>query len=234
MLTLGLECGVTGEPSFDGEHAKPELSPVDPGRRGCGRQGLVGAGFAVSMPSDLVGDGLAHVTALVAHRDVAQVEGVEEQLDPPPGQRGVDLVGVAVQGECGGLGHGALLGPQERLVQLRRGGCHRPGPAGGHDRLPGAVPPVQRRLPGLGVHPGVVDGLDPGGEVLIQFLHGVQLPAGADLDEELLTHGTKHPLDLPSSLRAPWGGVDQADPQACQGAQELPINERGSVVHVCD
>src|SRR2546423_117450 len=64
---------------------------------------------------------LAERRAAVADLDISQVEGVEDQLDPAAGQQFVDLVGVAVQGDRGGLGDSAELAPQERLPQLRRG-----------------------------------------------------------------------------------------------------------------
>jgi hypothetical protein len=54
-----------------------------------------------------------------ADLDVGEVERVEDQLDPPPDQGGVDLVVVAVQADGGGLGDGAPFRPQERLAQLR-------------------------------------------------------------------------------------------------------------------
>jgi hypothetical protein len=49
----------------------------------------------------------------VADLDDLEVERGEHQLDLPPGQRGLDLVGVAVQRHRRGLGHGAQLRPQE-------------------------------------------------------------------------------------------------------------------------
>ena len=42
------------------------------------------------------------------------------ELDAAADEGGVDLVGVAVQRDRRGLGHRAVLGPQERLTQLRR------------------------------------------------------------------------------------------------------------------
>src|SRR5450759_914241 len=45
--------------------------------------------------------------AVVAHVDVGEVERVEHQLHPGPGQRRVDLVEVAVQADRRGRGDGA-------------------------------------------------------------------------------------------------------------------------------
>jgi hypothetical protein len=67
--------------------------------------------FDVNVPVDLVWDGGAHRPAVPADLDLGEVERVEHQLDPPADQRGVDLVGIAVQGHGGGLGDGAVLGP---------------------------------------------------------------------------------------------------------------------------
>src|SRR5450759_4046942 len=93
--------------------------------------------------------------AVVAHVDVGEVERVEHQLHPGPGQRRVDLVEVAVQADRRGRGDGAPFPPSERLgEQAGRGG----------DGRPGGQEPGQRRHAGLGVDPLVVYLLDPGGE----------------------------------------------------------------------
>ena len=82
---------------------------VDPGDR---RGGLLGGfGVGVHVPADDVRDRGAQVAAGVADGDVGQVERVEDELDAPADQGGVDLVGVAVQRDGRGLGHGAVLGP---------------------------------------------------------------------------------------------------------------------------
>ena len=72
---------------------------------------------------------------------------------------------------------------------------------------PAASHRCQRRLPGLGVHPAVVDGLDPGGEQRVQLGQVGDRAAGAvagvgDLDQELLADGAEEPFDLPAALRA--------------------------------
>ena len=76
-------------------------------RRGC----LLGSGAGVDVSSDPVGDALDHRPPPEADLDLGQVEGVEDNLDSAPDQGGVDLVGVAVQGYRGGLGHGPALRP---------------------------------------------------------------------------------------------------------------------------
>ncbi len=155
---------------------------VDPGRGRCG--GGVGGGFGVDVATDLVRHRLPGGSAVVVHGDVGQVERVEHQLHPGPGQRRVDLVEVAVQGDGGGLGHGAPLTPAERLGQQPgRGRCGRPG----------GQEPGQRRHPGLRMHPRVVDLRDPGGEQRVQLgqaAHRGAGPGGAvgDLDQELVAH----------------------------------------------
>ena len=100
------------------------------------------------------------VTAPVAHRQFAEVEGVEDQLDAAPDQSRVDLVGVGVQRDGRGLGYGAPLGPQERLMQL--GGCWQRRRFGGGE-------PGRRGLLGFRMHALVVDGLDPAGEQLVEL-----------------------------------------------------------------
>src|SRR5512135_3526705 len=96
---------------------------VDPGR---GRLGallaVAGAGLGVAVPADGERDGGPGGLPAGPDLDAGQVERVEDQLDVPPGEPGVDLVGVAVQGHQGGLGRPAPLGPQERLAQPSRVG----------------------------------------------------------------------------------------------------------------
>jgi len=47
----------------------------------------------------------------------------------------------------------------------------------------------------------VVDGLDPGGEQVVQLHQVVELAAGADLDQKLLPNGAEYPLDLAATFR---------------------------------
>jgi hypothetical protein len=72
----------------------------------------------VDVPADPVRHAQAHRPALVADLDLGEVERVEDQLDGHPDQRGVDLGGVGVQADGGGLGDLPALRPQERLVEL--------------------------------------------------------------------------------------------------------------------
>jgi hypothetical protein len=76
----------------------------------------------------------------------------------------------------------------------------------------------------------VVDGIDPGCEQAVQLGHVVELAAGADLDQELVTDGAEEPLDLPAALRMPRTGVDQPDLQRRAGPQQLLVDERRTVV----
>ena len=125
--------------------------------------------------------------------------GSKTQLDAPADERGVDLVGVGEQAHRRRLGDGAGLGPQERLVQLR--GVRVAGRAAGSETL-------ERGHLRLRVHGAVIDGLDPGGEQLVEPGDVVDLGV-ADFDEELVAHRAKEPLDLAASLRAAGPGVDR-------------------------
>src|SRR5580693_1705370 len=100
--------------------------------------GLLGAGFGGGVTADALGDGQPVGRAVPAHLHAGQVERVEDQLDGPPGQDRVYFVGGPEQLDGGGLADLAVLGPQERLAQLRRRGD-------GERR--GGQPPLQRRLP---------------------------------------------------------------------------------------
>jgi hypothetical protein len=92
---------------------------------GVGGRVVVSSGRALAWTCrpDPVRHRWSHRPALPADLDPGQVERVEDQLDLPPDQGGVDFVGVAVQADRGGLGDGAPLRPQERLPQLRRRGA---------------------------------------------------------------------------------------------------------------
>src|SRR5215472_2655068 len=114
VVDLGLQAGAVG--------LVEDAQVVDAGGLGLGALlAVAGAGLGVPVAADEERDGFPGGLALVPHVDVGQVEGVEDQLDGAADQRGVDLVEVAVQGDSGRLFHRAPLGPQERLVQLRRG-----------------------------------------------------------------------------------------------------------------
>jgi hypothetical protein len=175
---------------------------VDPGGRRR-RAGLLGPGLGVGVPADDVRDRGPGGGTVVADLDGGHVERVEEQPGVHPGQERVDLIGVAVQGDGGGLGDLAPLGPQERLAQLAGRGV-----AG---RRAGAVT-LQRRLAGLGMDRPVVDGLDPRGEQGVELieaagvvpaLFGGTTGSGAgpcDLDEELVPDSPEKSFDLAASL----------------------------------
>ena len=77
------------------------------GRQRCG----LGAGLGVDVAVDPERHGPASRPAVVAHVDVGEVERVEGQLHPGPGQRRVDLVEVAVQADRRGRGDGAPFPP---------------------------------------------------------------------------------------------------------------------------
>jgi hypothetical protein len=136
------------------------------------------------------------VAAVGADPDVGQVERVKDQLDLGSDQQRVDLIAVAVQPDDRGLGHGAVLRPSKRLGQVGR--------RRNRERAPGQ-PPGERRLPGLGVHPAVVDGLDPGGEQPVQLRQigdpAAGCPVGCgDLHYELVVDIAEEAFDLPAAL----------------------------------
>ena len=185
---------------------------VDAGR-GSGRGGLLGAGLGVGVAADEVRDRLPGGAALPAHLDAGQVERVEDQLDLASGQGGIDLVGVAVQRDGGGLADGAPLAPQERLVQL--GGVWQRRRIAG----PALGPPLERGLPGLGVDAGVVDGFRPRGEQPVQLGDAGHLPPSGlgrlagDLDEKLLPDGEEQAFYLSPPLWPARGAVGELDAQ---------------------
>jgi hypothetical protein len=189
--------------------------------------GLFGAGLGVGVAADPVGDCLAEGALLVADLDVGEVEGVEDQLDPAADQQRVDLVGVGVQRHGRAGGDGAVLGPQERLAQLRGGG---PGQRGGRPGLPAS----QRRRAGLGVDPGVVVGLHPGDQQAVQLGQVGDAVGGlaGDLDQKLAADGAEEPLDLAAALRSAWCGVHQPDAQDRAGPQQPGVHKRRAVVDI--
>ena len=164
----------------------------------------------------------AHRPALEADLDGLHVEGVEDDFDTRPDQGGVDLEGVAVQGDRRRLGHRAGLGPQERLMQRGRGRQRRR--AGGEQ-------PVDRRLAGLGVAAAVIDGLDPGAEQPVESGQ-IGRRSGFDLDEELDAHRLEDSFDLPPALRPTWATVHEAHAEAGARPQQLLGDVRRAVVDV--
>ncbi len=77
----------------------------------------------------------------------------------------------------------------------------------------------------------MIDGLDPGGENLVQPGDVVDRGVG-DLDEELIAHGAEESFDLAAAFRTPRPGVDQADPQAGHRPPQLGGHERAAVIQV--
>jgi hypothetical protein len=187
--------GGVGDPPalLGGEALLDHGEVVDPAGAWCGLGGAggVGDGGGVDVAAELERDRGSHGALLVADLDVAQVEGVEDQLHGRADQGRVDLVAVAEQADHRLLGDLATLGPQERLPEL--GGS-------GQARWRARKEPLYRRLAGLGVDPVVVDALDPGTEQAVQL---VQIPcpaAAVQLQEELLADGAEDPLDLAAAL----------------------------------
>jgi hypothetical protein len=87
-----------------------------------GSAGTSGLALGWGVTGDLERQRRARVGPVEADAQEGQVERVEDELDLPPGQPGVDLVTVAVQRDEGGFGDGAVLGPAERLGQVGRRG----------------------------------------------------------------------------------------------------------------
>ena len=94
-----------------------QVQVVDSG----GLHRCTGAGFdrGVGVAADGVRDCAAHRLALVFDLDDGQVERGEQQVHQAAGQRGVDLIPVAVQGDGRERGDPPLLTPQERAPQQR-------------------------------------------------------------------------------------------------------------------
>src|SRR5579859_5345281 len=115
--------------------------------------------------------------AVQEHIDAGQVFGVIPQLDPAAGERGIDGVRVALEGDGGGAGDLAGHRPAERLAQQARAGLT--------VRAAG-LEPVDRGLAGLGVLAPVGHVLGPGGEQVIQHLDRVDAMV-AGLGQEPLT-----------------------------------------------
>ena len=88
----------------------------------------------------------------------------------------------------------------------------------------------------------MIDRLDPRGEQRVELEQrrgrgesslGQLFGGGVgDLDEELLAHATKPPLDLAAALRAVRGGVDQPDAELAAGPQQPGVDVGAAVVDV--
>ena len=198
-----------------------EAEVVDPGCRGGVRLRL-----RPRLRVDVAGDPLrqreAHRPALVAHLELAELEGIEEQLDLPVNEGGVDLVAVAVELDGGRLRDAAALGPEKGFAQLGRAGQR---------RRPLREEAGERRLARLRVRPLVVDALDPGGEEPVELGQVGQLPA-LELDQELAAHGAEEALDLAARGRLAGARVDEADAEHGGRAGELLRGKRRAVVDV--
>ena len=140
---------------------------VDPGRRRAGPGGL-GNG-AVHVPADDEWHRVPGGPAVQPDVDAGQVLGVVAQLDPPPRERGIHGIGVALEGNGRGAGDLAGHRPAERL---RAAGPGRPGGAARPSRT------ADRGLPGLGVRPPVGDLPGPRGEQVVELLRGSRSRGG--------------------------------------------------------
>ena len=108
--------------------------------------------------------------------------------------------------------------------------------------LPAVVPALQRCLPGLGMHPVVVDRLHPRGEQRVELeqpggrgqpCFGQLVGGGVgEFDEELLPHTAKPAFDLAAALRAVRGGVNQPDAELAAGPQQPRIDVGRAVVDI--
>src|SRR5216683_1122737 len=97
--------------------------------------------------------------------------------------------------------------------------------------------PGGRRLPGLGVRPGVVDRPQPGPEQLIQLLQVRDRVPGrlplvpGDLDHELLLDRLEHALDLAAAHRASRLAVGQPDAEHRARPLQRRVGKGRPVVH---
>ena len=192
---------------------------VDPGRL---RRLLRRLRAGVNVPFDLARYRHAGVASIRADLDLGQLQRVEDQLHPPAGQPGVDLVGVAVHLDRPGPRDDPALGPAERLAQQA---------LVGQLRRAGREEPLKRRLPGLRMHSPVIDLLDPRLEGLVELLKARRRVV-LELAQHLLADRAKYPLYLAATLGPPRPAVDQADPQHRARPQQLPGHERRAVVDV--
>ena len=194
-----------------GEHAEV----VD---LGCFVVGSVRFGFWsggwVGVPSDHVGNGGADGTVFVEHVDLGEVERVEDQLDVPSDEGGIDLVAVGVEADGRGFGDEPGLCPQERFTDRLGCGQHRRRVANR------SIETFDRCLSGFGVDLPVVVLFDPSGEEPFEFGHRLNT-IGEELDLELVTDRPEEPFDLPPSGWFAWFGVPQADPHFGECAPEL-------------
>src|SRR5680860_179408 len=87
------------------------------------------------------------------------------------------------------------------------------------------------------MHAVVVDGLDPGGEHLVETSQPVDVVQGAgdsQLDEELFTNGAEEPFDLAPPGWLPGPRMDKPDSQDRQRPQQLFGDHGRPVVQIDD
>ena len=208
-----------------------QLDVVDAGGAG-GRGRLLGPGLGVGVAADDVRDGLPGGAALPAHLD-AVTGRTGRRPARPGGQPARDRPGRCCRAatpsrSCGRCGARSTRTPHAAGRGLAAAAPPRPA----------VRPPLERGLPGLGVHPAVVDGVRPGGEQPVQLADVSHVPPPAlaglagDLDEELLPDNPEKALYLASPLRPAWGGVGELDAEHRAGAQQPRVHERGPVVDV--
>ena len=165
----------------------------------------------------------------------SRLNGENTSSTLPADQGGFDLVGVAVQRHRRGLGDGAPLpttgtprstpAPRPSPGRARRPASRRPtGPAGSarSRNAPGGGRPISTHA----VNSPLSSSSAAAGESprsASSFGGGV-----GDLDEELLAHAAKPPLDLAAALRAVRGGVDQPDAELAAGPQQPGVDEGAS------
>ena len=193
---------------------------VDPGGVRVGAGGLRDGAVHVAA-GDERGRGPGGL-AVQEHLDAGQVLRVVPQLDPPPGQRGIDGVGVSLQRDGGGAGDPAGDRPAERLPQPVRAGL-----AG----RPGGLEPADRGLPGLGVHPAVGDLPGPRGEQVVQLVQRLDALVGG-FGQERLPDIAVEPLLLPPPFRRVGFRMHQPDAQHAAGTGQPRVRKRRSVISI--
>src|SRR3954452_22067307 len=80
--------------------------------------------------------------------------------------------------------------------------------------------------------PAVVDGFHPSGEQGVQLNQVVEFTAGADLDQELVPDGPEEPFDFAAAGRFAGPRMDEPDPEAGAGTEELFVDHRSPVVEI--
>ena len=182
-----------------------------------------------------LGDGAVHVAAgdergrgpgglaVQEHVDPGQVLGVVPQLDPPPGQRRVDGVGVALQRDGRGAGDPAGHRPAERLAQPARASACRGGPPASN--RPIGVWPVSactRRLATCPAHAA---------NRSLSCVEGLDALVGG-LGQERLPDIAVQPFLLSPPFRRVGFRMHQPDAQHPAGAGQPRVRKRRSVISI--